>query len=309
MSSFIKQLKSAIKQVNNFNSLHTEIAQLCANITYNNRAQELNDYVLHSKESGITDMHYCDHEIIIPLTTYEPRLYEVYLAIESIMQQTMKANRIILWLSDTLKHEPLPATIQLQTKRGLEVRYCKDIRSYKKLIPSLKAFPNDSITTIDDDLIYHIDVIEKLIHNYLKDPQYIYFNRGCRISFQENNLSPYLEWKECIDTDISILNFPTGGAGALYPPHIFNDEIFNESVFMSICPYGDDIWFKAMALYNSKLSRKVYTHDKFGDDFLCNPNVQECALHHINNGQLQNDKQIKAVFEKYRLHSKILKQL
>ena len=124
MSSFIKQLKSAIKQVNNFNSLHTEIAQLCANITYNNRVQELNDYVLHSKESGITDMHYCDHEIIISLTTYEPRLYEVYLAIESIMQQTMKENRIILWLSDTLKHEPLPATIQLQTKRGLEVRFC-----------------------------------------------------------------------------------------------------------------------------------------------------------------------------------------
>ena len=70
-----------------------------------------------------------------------------------------------------------------------------------------------------------------------------------------------------------------------------------------------NIWFKAMALYNNKLSRKVYTHDKMGDDFLCNPNVQECALHHINNGQLQNDKQIKAVFEKYKLETKIREQL
>jgi len=307
--SFIKQLKSAIRQANNLASLHSEIAQLYTNITYNNRIQELNSYVLHSTESGITNMRYCDHEIIISLTTYEPRLYEVYLAIESIMQQTIKANRIVLWLSDSLKNEPLPATLQLQIKRGLEVRYCKDIRSYKKLIPSLKEFPNDSIITIDDDLIYHIDVIEKLVYNYLKDPQYIYFNRGCLISFQEEKLSSYLNWKECTNTDISILNFPTGGAGALYPPHIFNDEIFNESVFMSICPYGDDIWFKAMALYNNKLSRKVYTHDKLGDDFLCNPNVQECALHHINNGQLQNDKQIKAVFEKYKLETKIQEQL
>lgn len=307
MTSFIKKIKLALKQVDKLDSIHSEIAQLYIDLRYNNRIQQLNDYVLHCDESGVTGTRYCNHEIIVSLTTYEPRLYEVYLAIESIMQQTVKANRIILWLSDSLKNEPLPATLQLQIKRGLEVRYCKDIRSYKKMIPSLKSFPNDAIITIDDDLVYHIDVIEKLIHNYIKDPQYIYFNRGCRMSFQQQGmLSSYLDWKECTDLDVSVLNFPTGGAGALYPPHIFNNEVFNESVFMDICPYGDDIWFKAMALYNDKLCRKVYTHDRLGDDFLCNLNVQDCALHHINNGQLQNDVQIKAVFEKYGLYSKIL---
>lgn len=309
MPSFLRNLKSAIKQASKLNNIYSEINQLHSNIIYDNRVQRLNDYVLHSNESGVTNTKYCDHEIIVSLTTYEPRLYDVYLAIESIMQQTLKANRIILWLSDSLKHEQLPATLKLQCQRGLEIKYCKDIRSYKKLIPSLRSFPNDAIITIDDDLIYHIDVLEKLIKNYLNDPQYIYFNRGCRISLKQNNLLPYLEWKECTDFNISVLNFPTGGAGALYPPHIFNEEIFNESVFMKLCPYGDDIWFKAMALYNEKFCRKVFTHDKLGDDFLCNPNIQDCALHLINNGQLQNDVQIKAVFEKYDLYSTILKHL
>lgn len=304
--SFIKNLKLAIKQVNNLNNIQTDILNFHTKSTYNNRVLQLNDYMLHSDEKGITGEKYCNHEIIISLTTYEPRIYEVYLAIESIMQQTVKANRIILWLSDSLENTPLPATLQRQVKRGLEIRYCKDIRSYKKLIPALQNFPNDAIITIDDDLIYHIDVIEKLVYNYLKDSNYIYYNRGAHMALKEGELLPYSDWKDCCDTDISIFNFPTGGGGALYPPHIFNNEVFNETVFMSICPYGDDIWFKAMALYNNKLSRKVYTHDKAGDDFLCNWNVQDCALHHINNGQLQNDKQIKAVFEKYNLYSKII---
>lgn len=307
MISLIKKIKSAIKQANNLNNIHADICNFHTKSLYNNRVLQLNDYVLHSNEKGITDMRYCDHEIIISLTTYEPRIYEVYLAIESIMQQTVKANRILLWLPEKLQETPLPVTLQSQIKRGLEIGYCKDIRSYKKLIPTLKNFPNDAIITIDDDLIYNIDVIEKLVFNYLNDSQYIYYNRGARMSITNGKLSPYLDWKDCCDTNISILNFPTGGGGTLYPPHIFNDEIFNESVFMDICPYGDDIWFKAMALYNDKLCRKVYTHDKGGNDFLCNWEVQECALHHINNGLLQNDRQIEAVFEKYNLYNKLPK--
>ena len=54
-----------------------------------------------------------DQKKIVSLTTYEPRLYETYLAIESIMQQTVKANRIILWLPDSLKTTTLPNTFHL----------------------------------------------------------------------------------------------------------------------------------------------------------------------------------------------------
>lgn len=275
------------------------------NLIYDYRVLQLNDYVLHNSERGVTDIRYCDHEIIVSLTTYEPRLYEVYLAIESIMQQTMKANRIVLWLSESLENIVLPYTLQLQMKRGLEVKYCKDIRSYKKLIPALHAYPNEVIITIDDDAMYQIDVIEKLVTSYIQEPSFIYFNRGRRIDLQDGKLSPYLTWKRCRDTNVSALNFPTGVGGILYPPHIFNNEVFNENVFMDISPYSDDVWFKAMALYNDKLCKKVYTHNKSGDDFLCNLNVQDCALSHINNEQRQNDIQLKNVFEKYDLYKKL----
>lgn len=305
MTSLIRKIKAVIKQINNLDGLHSDIALSYTNSIYNSRVLQLNDYLLHSSEKGITDMRYCNHEVIVSLTTYEPRLYEVYLAVESIMQQTVKANRIILWLSDSLRNVPLPNTLQLQMKRGLEIRFCKDIRSYKKLIPALYAYPDDAIITIDDDALYQIDVIEKLVSNYLSDPRYIYFNRGRRINFQNGKLTPYLSWKKCIDTDVSALNFPTGVGGILYPPHTFNTEVFKESAFMTICPYSDDIWFKSMTLYNDKLCKKVYTHNKSGDDFLCNWSVQNCALHRINNGQLQNDIQIRSVFKEYDLYKKL----
>jgi len=63
---------------------------------------------LNCREKGISGEKYCDNEVIVSLTAFDRRLYEVYLAIEPIMQQTLKPNRIILWLSDKLKNMDIP---------------------------------------------------------------------------------------------------------------------------------------------------------------------------------------------------------
>lgn len=45
-------------------------------------------------------------------------------------------------------------------------------------------------------------------------------------------LEGYMAWDwETSLLDASPLNFPTGCGGVLYPPHCFNDEVFNENVF------------------------------------------------------------------------------
>ena len=65
---------------------------------YLRRRLVMEQNILHLHESGIVDTKYCDHEIIVSLTTYGKRFYDVAITIESIMEQTMKANRIILWI-------------------------------------------------------------------------------------------------------------------------------------------------------------------------------------------------------------------
>lgn len=272
-------------------------------LLYNQKRVLLEQNLLHDTISGISSTKYCEHEFIVSLTTYGDRINDVALTIESIMEQTMKANRIVLWLANEFKNKRLPNALSLLQVRGLEIRYCQDIRSYKKLIPSLRIFPDDAIITIDDDVLYEPDLLDKLISAYLENPQYIYCTQYHRMDFNvDGSLKPYTSWV-CRHSDRtpSQLNCFLGTAGVLYPPHSLDEEVLNEEVFMDICKYADDIWFHAMALKKGTLVQKVFTHDCYGIEYLENPNFQQ-GLCVINEWQGMNDVQLKSVFDKYDLY-------
>jgi len=299
MGNFRRFIQSKIRNLNDLSSEYLE-----NRFTYVCRAEHLANCALNSVEQGISNTQYCDNEIIVSLTTYGRRLYDVYLAIESIMQQSMKPNRIVLWLADELKNTNIPITLKNQQKRGLEIRYCEDILSYKKLIPSLKEFPSAAIITIDDDFIYQFDLIENLITAYTLNPKLISCARIHRMKLLgKNKLEKYSKWIPNYEKhDVSPLNFPTGGSGTIYPPYCFNKEIFNKDVFLGLCKYADDIWFKAMSLMNGVMSQKIFTHKKGGNDYLSIITSQYTSLLQINLEKNMNDVQLKAVFDKYNLY-------
>ena len=275
---------------------------------YENRRFQLIEHILHDKEKGISSERYVDHDIIVSLTTHGKRIYDVAFTIESIMQQSMKANRIVLWLDESFKGKRLPQSLYNQQKRGLEIAYCMDIRSYTKLVPALKRFPNDAIITIDDDMLYDYDLLERLIAAYLEAPQYVHSCRVHRIVLDDKGYPiPYSSWEQGFsEQGADTLNFATGVGGVLYPPHCLDEEVFNEEVFLDICKYADDVWFYAMALKKGTLVNKVYTRDSKGDDFVINMGVQDIGLLHFNTqGEMLNDSQIKAVFAKYSLFDKL----
>lgn len=265
----------------------------------------LEQNILFKKEAGITDRKYYEGEIVVSLTTYGKRIYDVALTIESIMEQTLQANRIILWLDYSFQGKRLPEALHKLEKRGLEIDYCADLRSYKKLIPSLHRFPNDVIITVDDDVLYNYDMLETLIHAYLDEPTCIWGNRCHTMKVdKQGRVASYLDWELCSsDLSPNLLTFPTGVGGILYPPHSLDEEVINEKSFMELCPYADDIWFKAMALKKGTMSRKAYTPGQPGGDvFLINEGVQDMALANENmGGECRNNVQLDAVFRKYNL--------
>jgi len=263
----------------------------------------------NSSEDGVSSQKYFNEEIIVSLTSYDKRINDVYLPIESIMSNSTKPNKIVLWLGENMKNCPLPETLKNQQKRGLEIRFTKDIRSYTKLIPSLKEFPNDTIITIDDDVLYPCDTIETLLNAHKKNSNLIYARRMHRIIVGADNIRPYQKWDwEIQDDKISPLNFPTGIGAVLYPPKCFSEEVFNENVFGDICKFADDIWFKAMSLLNGVNSQKVNTENsrkEFGiSGFLENEPMNVLGL--WNKNRTMNDIQLKAVFDKYNLWEKLV---
>ncbi len=274
------------------------------------RSQYLQDKVLNSNEMGVTSIMFCEHEVVVSLTTHSIRIHDVFLSIESIMQGTIKPNRIVLWLAeDEFIGKSLPITLQKQVARGLEISYCKDIRSYKKLIPTIQKYPNSIVVTIDDDAMYDVDFLEKLINSHKSNPNVVFSNRIHRMKLDESNMPiSYMDWDWCVNKyDDSQLNFLVGVGGVLYPPHIFSDEVLNEDVFMDICKYADDVWFNAMLLLNKIKVAKSYTKSLRGDDFVDIESGRSVSLCHenANNEKCRNDVQIKAVWEKYKINKLI----
>lgn len=191
--------------------------------------------------------------LIVSLTSFPGRMNLIKYAIFSLFNQSLKPDKIVLWLSRSQfinGEADVPKDVLNFVDYGLEIKWCEDIKSFKKLIPSLREFPEDIIVTFDDDLYYESDVLEKLYNSYLKYPNYISAYRSRRISFNDDySLKMYQHWElSKTEQKPSFLNFSTNGAGTLFPPHSLDDEIFNMDLAMELTPTGDDIWFWAMAV-------------------------------------------------------------
>lgn len=259
------------------------------------------DKTLNCKESGVSDKKQCDEEVVVSLTSHGDRIYLAHLAIESIMQQTVKPNRIVLWLAeDEFKGKTLPVALQMQQERGLEIAYCENLKSYKKLIPSLKRFPESCIITIDDDLAYNPDLLEKLISAHNDCPSTICASRIHGMLLDgPGKLKAYKDWQLCIEKcpENNNMAFFTTGGGVLFPPHCFNDEVFNKDVFMDICETADDVWFNVMRLLSGVEVKKVFAIRPDGDfSVLLSSEINPLML---NNWRDYNDKAISAVLGRY----------
>lgn len=265
------------------------------------REDRLKNSLVSCSEKGVSTEHGAP-EVIVSLTSYGDRIRYAYLAIESIMQAIIKPDRIILWLANEEEGKELPVSLQMQVKRGLEIRYCKDIRSYKKLIPALREYPDAIIVTIDDDMMYDIDLLDNLLYSYRQHPDCIIANRTHRIVCgAEGKPVSYLNWKWwSYDSQPSHFNFLTGCGGVLYPPHSLDREALNEEAFMSLSPTADDVWFNAMAL---KKGTRVCHCLQSNCMETQSSAMSSLASQNNDASNCRNDVQMNAVYGKYNLFS------
>lgn len=191
--------------------------------------------------------------LIVSLTSFPARIKTVNYTIESILLQRKKANMVVLWLgADQFpnKEKDLPRRLLRLTQYGLTIKWCKDIRSYTKLIPSLEAFPDDIIVTADDDIWYPPEWLERLYDSYLKEPTLIHAHRVLQVTSTDGNISKYIDWGTQIfaPQEPSYCWHLTGTGGVLYPPHCLYKDVCDREKFLSMAPSVDDIWFWAMAI-------------------------------------------------------------
>lgn len=268
------------------------------NLLFETHRVEMERSLLDSTESGITDILDCEAPLIVSLTSYGQRIEQVHLTIESLLRQTYKPNRIILWLGENEQSKPLPAALELQTKRGLEVRYTPDIGSYKKLIPALIEFPDSIIITADDDMIYDTSMIDRLARGHKRFPNCVITNVALKIT-QE----PMRTWTLVDEYDVPDMNLlAIGYGGILYPPKVFAKEVTDRKLFMQLCPSTDDVWFRIMAIRNGTKMVRVQTPSSFGTkDTIANPETQKKSLWQVNVMEDRNTAQFNKVKDYFKL--------
>ena len=264
------------------------------------------DKVIESKAPGIGNN--ISETITISLTSYGPRIETVYLTIESLMQQSLKADRIVLCLAkNEFTEANLPASLKNQRERGLEILFCdEDIGPYTKFFYTLQKYPEDLIITVDDDLIYPVDTVSALYNAYLKEPEVIHCNRAHQMLWaRTGQLLPYRKWQfdKVIDT-ASLCTFPTGVGGVLYFPGSLDDSVFDKETFLKLAPNADDVWLKAMSLKKSVKCRRVQSPSVFTKKTIAIPGSQVVSLKRKNKHKRSgNDLAISQVFDKYDIHS------
>jgi hypothetical protein len=248
--------------------------------------------------------------ITISLTSYGPRIETVYLTIESLMQQSFKADRIVLCLAKSeFSEKNLPAALKHQRERGLEILFCEeDLRSYKKFFYTLQKYPQDLIITADDDLIYPIDTVDLLYRAYLEEPGVIHCNRAHQMLLDsQGKLCPYKQWNwGYAASESSFDTFPTGVGGVLYFPGSLDEAVLDKESFLRLAPNSDDVWLKAMSLKKSVKCRQIQSCFSFMERAIEIPGSQIVSLKRKNKHDRDgNDLAVSRIFGEYNLHEAV----
>ncbi|AUI66415.1 MULTISPECIES: hypothetical protein [Glaesserella] len=188
--------------------------------------------------------------VIISLTTISGRLGRLHKTIESIKNQTAEIHSINLYISE----EPFLLDVGINRnsdelanlhKLGVNIYSVPNTGPYRKQIPIIYQLKKNNassltpIVTIDDDVIYPNDIINR----FLEVKEYaVVAHRGRCISLDNNSIGPYNTFYAPKDKK-HYLNLGTGKNGILYRLGFFPDKISNY-IGPLLIPTADDLWCK-----------------------------------------------------------------
>lgn len=248
-----------------------------------------------------------DHtsDVIVSLTSFPARITVVHLAIKSMLNQTEKPKKIVLWLGKDyfpLGEDNLPSSLLELKPLGLDIAFCEDLKAHTKYFYAFQKYPNNLIVTVDDDIIYPKNLLSTLLETQQQYPNCVVANRVRNMKIENDSFKSYRQWgiNELNNLGPSKKLFATGVGGVLYQPSFFLKSFFDiESIKNTNC-IGDDIWLKAGQIVNN--IPVVFTNYYF-KPFIEIPESQNESLNSKNVFGSDNDRQVKTVFEHFGITS------
>ena len=198
-------------------------------------------------------------KILVSLTCKSADLDILPKTIYSILNQKLKADKIILWLDkNDYTMLNLPYYITRFVKNGLEIRFIEDLGEYNKTYYPMKECKNFIIVTANNGIYYQKDWLQKLYLSYISHPRDIHVHNIKKVKIEKNNI---VLKKTDNDELSSFCNYAI--SGILYPPNCFSNEILRKDIFLKYLAKNSNTWFWLMSLAHNRKIRQVKNHNHF----------------------------------------------
>lgn len=246
-----------------------------------------------------------DDMAIVSLTSHPGRINIVEKTISTLINQTVRPRKIILWLSEEEfpnrnKDLPRPLIVSQNICDFFEIRWVKDdLKPHKKYLYAMQEYREAPIIIVDDDVYYDEHLVEYLLDSYRKFPDCVSAMRTNLIGFKrDGSIMDYEGWtmgyRVLQDTPSTQL-VPTGVGGVLYPPCSLPDEVFEVEAIKENCLFCDDLWLK---LWSCHAGMKTVMPEHFCVERLIEGS-QDVALWKMNVRQGNNNDESFAKILKY----------
>lgn len=152
--------------------------------------------------------------LLVSITTYRKRFDNIPTVLDTMFNQTVAPDLVVL---NVAFDEVIPDEIRRYIEsRPIEINRVKDTKVYKKLIPTLKKYPNDVIISIDDDWLYPNDMIQDFMNIHKQYPnnpisgnRVVFYGLQCHCGCASLVKSSYFgNYLEMVDDDV-IINCPS----------------------------------------------------------------------------------------------------
>lgn len=263
--------------------------------------------ISHSKNRPYSELYY-DKELVCVATTIPSRINILHNSIESILRQTIRPHKIVIYLGKELfKGIVLPNNLIKFQQYGVEFRYVEDIRVHTKYYYAFQEFNNSLVMTFDDDIIYRPNLIAELLKEHKKYPNSVICSRAHKFTWNKSHeLLSYNSWEwESVSVVPTYQLVPTGVGGVLYTPCNFFDMLYEKKIFLEISTNNDDLWLKWVELYSKipvvTLKRNVW--------YFITEDSQKEALNSSNVHKNQNDRYCSKLMEYFGIGSYEIRNL
>lgn len=220
---------------------------------------------------------------IVSLTTFPKRLPNLWMVLYCIFRQTVRPAKIVVTLIEEEipgGKESLPSILRYFENKGVEFLFEKEnLRPHNKYFYCRQKYPNRDVITIDDDLLYYPNTIERLLRLHKQHPNCVCTNRGTRIIMNGEVFTESRTWPKVFQYSRPSLDIIGLGYSAVFYPSSFQPSLlYNVHLIKTLSLNTDDLWLKAVEIKeNVKCAiGEYYAHP------MTLPSSQEIALQKKN---------------------------